>query len=400
MLSVALCFVVIPKVVSAQKAKTDQASTAIKWQDALKQQPEWYGSLEAVCIADNLLAYQRNTGGWPKNINMAAVLTEQQKADLIKQKQETDSTIDNRATYTQLAFLARVFTAKKLERHKEAFLRGVDYLLKAQYDNGGWPQYYPRLTGYYKHITFNDDAMIGVMKLLRDIAQKKSAYTFVDEDRRAKAEKAVQKGIECILKTQIIVDGQRTAWCAQYDEVTLAPAGARKYELVSLVSAESADIVRFLMGIKNPSEQLIEVIESAIAWFEKSKITGIKWVEKPDASQPGGFDRVVVKDPNAGPIWARFYEVGTNRPIFVGRDGVIKYDVAEIEEERRNGYQWYVNTPASLLKEDYPAWRQKVVESGCRVSPHRLLISASDEPDEVSVLLFSTGKHQPKLKLR
>ena len=400
MLSVALCFVVIPKVLSAQTAKTDQASTAIKWQDSLKQQPEWYGSLEAVRIADNLLAYQRNTGGWPKNINMAAVLTEQQKADLVKQKQETDSTIDNRATYTQLAFLARVFTAKKLERHKEAFLRGVDYLLKAQYDNGGWPQYYPRLTGYYKHITFNDDAMIGVMKLLRDIAQRKSAYTFVDEDRRAKAEKAVQKGIECILKTQIIVDGQRTAWCAQYDEVTLAPAGARKYELVSLVSAESADIVRFLMGIKNPGEQLIEVIESAIAWFEKSKITGIKWVEKPDASQPGGFDRVVVKDPNAGPIWARFYEVGTNRPIFVGRDGVIKYDVAEIEEERRNGYQWYVNTPASLLKEDYPAWRQKVVESGWRVSPHRLLISVSDEPDEVSVLLFSMGKHQPQLNLR
>ena len=30
-------------------------------------------------------------------------------------------------------------------------------LLEAQYDNGGWPQYHPRATGYHKHITFNDN---------------------------------------------------------------------------------------------------------------------------------------------------------------------------------------------------------------------------------------------------
>ena len=98
---------------------------------------------------------------------------------------ETDSTIDNGATYTQLAFLARVREAKRLPRHEKAFLAGLDYLLQAQYANGGWPQYYPRLTGYYKHITFNDDAMIGVMSLLREMARKQPAYVFVDEARIA-----------------------------------------------------------------------------------------------------------------------------------------------------------------------------------------------------------------------
>jgi PelA/Pel-15E family pectate lyase len=340
-------------------AQSEILKSAIEWSDALKQKPDWYGSDEAVRIADNVLVYQRDTDGWPKNIDMAAVLTEKRRAEVVNQKKKDDSTIDNGATHTQLAFLARVYAARHLERHKEAFLRGVDYLLKAQYDNGGWPQYYPRLTGYYKHITFNDGAMVGVMKLLRDIARKKAAYAFVDEDRRRKADNAVQKGIDCILKTQIVVQGQRTVWCAQYDEVTLVPAGARKYEQVSLVSAESADIVQFLMGIQSPSESLIEAVESAVAWLEKSKLTGIRWVEKVDASKPGNFDRVVVKDPHAGPLWARFYEVGTNRPIFVGRDGVIKYDVAEIDAERRNGYQWYVSTPAALLDKDVPAWRKK-----------------------------------------
>jgi len=312
-----------------------------------------------VRIADNLLLYQRDTGGWPKNIEMAHVLTEQEKAALVKEKQEVDSTIDNSATYTQLAYLARVLTAKKLERHKEAFLKGFDYLIRAQYANGGWPQYYPLREGYYTHITYNDDAMICVMRLLRDIAKGKPAYAFVDEARRLKAEKAVEKGIECILKTQVVVEGVRTVWCAQHDEVTLAPAPARKFEPVSLSCYESVGIVRFLMGIDHPNERVVNAIEAAIAWFEKTKLNGIRWVEKEDASKLHGFDRVVVKDTTASPLWARFYEIGTNRPIFSGRDSVIKYDVSQIEDERRNGYRWYVDDPAKLLSNDYPAWQQK-----------------------------------------
>lgn len=345
--------------IAAAQASKPASVTQIRWQDVLKQAPEWYGSHEAIRIADNVLAFQRDEGGWPKNIDMARALIEREIADIARQRQSDDSTIDNTATWTQLILLARVYTAKRLQSHKNAFLRGVDYLLNAQYNNGGWPQYYPKLTGYYRHITFNDGAMIGVMGVLQDIAARKPDYAFVDDQRRNRSEKAVLKGIECVLKTQIVVQGKRTAWCQQYDEVTLAPAAARTYELVSLASAESAGIVRFLIGIQEPTEQVIEAVESAVAWFEKSKISGIKWTERKDPALPGGFDRVVIKDPSAGPLWARFYEIGPNRPIFVGRDGIIKYNVVEIEAERRNGYQWYVSTPASLLEEDYPAWRRK-----------------------------------------
>ena len=219
---------------------------------------------------------------------------------VVRQRNRTDSTIDNGATYSQLMFLARV-CQRSVRKNIDILFWGLDFLLEAQYPNGGWPQFYPDLSGYFKHITFNDGAMIGVMRLLRDVAAAKSGYEFVDKDRRLKADDAVKRGIECILKTQVIVDGRRTVWCAQHDEVTLAPAPARKYELVSLSGGESVDIVRFLMTIKNPSPAVIESIETAVEWFEKTKLTGIKWIEKSDPAQPGGMDRVVIKDPNAGP---------------------------------------------------------------------------------------------------
>jgi PelA/Pel-15E family pectate lyase len=345
---------------SATTRKPVQEAQPINWRESLKQSPEWYASDEAVRVADNVLLYQHDEGGWSKNIDMARVLTERERAELIKLKSETGSNIDNGATHTQLIYLARVYTARKQERHREAFFRGLDYLLKAQYDNGGWPQYYPLRKGYYSHITFNDGAMVNVLRLLRDVARTRSAYRFVDEDRRLLAEKAVAKGAELILKTQVIVGGKRTIWGAQHDEVTLAPAPARKFEPASLSAGESVGVVRFLMSIENPDARIIEAIESAVAWFRNSEVCGLRWVERRDPSKPGGYTREAVADPKAPPIWARFYEIGTNRPVFAGRDGVVRYSVLEIDEERRNGYSWYVEEPTELLDKDYPAWRKKV----------------------------------------
>jgi PelA/Pel-15E family pectate lyase len=334
-------------------------AAGLTWKECLRQKPEFYTTAEAVRIADNVLLYQRDTGGWPKNIEMAESLDEQGKAELAAQKSKTDSTIDNSSTYTQMKYLARMFQAEKQERFKTAFLKGMDYLLAAQYENGGWPQYYPLRKDYSTHITFNDDAMIGAMSLLRDIAQKEPVYVFVDEERRAKAEKAVQKGVACILKCQVRVQGKRTVWCAQHDEKTLEPASARAYEKISLSGGESVNIVRFLMEIKAPSPDIVAAIEGAVGWFEKVQLKGIKVVEKPAPGTPKGKDKEVVADPQATPLWARFYEIGSDRPFFCGRDGIIKYSLTEIEYERRNGYAWYTDRPAGLLKKDYPAWKKR-----------------------------------------
>ncbi len=331
------------------------------WRNLLSHELTWYKSREALQIAENILIYQRTSGGWPKNIEFGRPLSEATKKRLNQFPDKPFATIDNGATYTQLYFLSKMFNITRDEKFRTAFMTGFDYLLAAQYPNGGWPQYYPLRKGYYTHITFNDDAMISVMRLLRDVSQNKSDFPFVDEDRRAKAQNAIEKGIDCILKTQIKVNDRLTAWCAQHDEMTLKPAKARAYELPSLSGKESVGIVQFLLEIEHPSSEIIQAVQSAIAWLEQVKMTGIRVFEQPDTRSAAGFDRIVISDPAARPIWARFYLIDSNKPFFSDRDGKIYYHLSEISSERRNEYGWLGYWPEKLLGRSYPIWQQKWV---------------------------------------
>jgi PelA/Pel-15E family pectate lyase len=327
---------------------------AISWERAQRADGEWFRSAEGKRVVDNVLLYQFPSGGWPKNIDMAAPLSAAAKRRLAQRREE--ATIDNGGTYTQLRFLGQAFEATHDERVRTAFLKGLDYLFAAQYDNGGWPIYYPLRGGYDNHIHFNDNSVSGVLMLMDDVARGKSPFGFVDRARRQRARAAFDKGIDCILKCQVVVDGKRTAWCAQHDEQTLAPAPARAFEPVSLSGHESAGLVRCLMRVENPSPEIIEAVQSAVAWFRKVQIKGIRLAR---VNTPAGWDLVVKEDPNAPPMWARFYEIGTNRPIFTGRSAVVHYRYDQIERERRTNYGYYGTWPAKLLSMDYPAWMAK-----------------------------------------
>jgi PelA/Pel-15E family pectate lyase len=333
-------------------------ANAIRWERAQREGPEWFRSAEGKQVVDNVLAMQYPCGGWDKNLersmDMAEPLSDSFKRRLARRADQ--ATIDNGATYTQLRFLAGAYSATHDERVRDAINRGIDYLLAAQYENGGWPMFYPLRKGYYTHIHFNDNSVSGVMELMEDIARGEATFEFVDSDRRQKAAAAVAKGIDCILKCQVVVDGKRTVWCAQHDEETFAPAAARAFEPVSLSGHESVDLVRCLMRVENPSPEIIEAVESAVAWFDAAKIDGIRVMR---VRTPDGWDRAVEKDPEASPIWARFYEIGTNRPIFTGRNRIVRYNYSEIEPERRRGYAYYGDWPNKLLRREYPAWRQK-----------------------------------------
>jgi PelA/Pel-15E family pectate lyase len=268
------------------------------------------------------------------------------------------NTIDNDGTTLPMEFLARLVVATGDARYRTAFERGADYLLAAQYPNGGWPQFFPLREGYYSRITYNDNAMIRVLTLLRDVAAGTPPYAFVDAGRRTTADAAVARGLDVILRTQLKQGGALTAWCAQYDERTLEPAWARNYEPPTLSGSESVGIVRFLMAIDQPTPEIAAAVEGAVAWLKSVAIAGLRYEEVTLAD--GTRDRRVVADPSAPRLWARFYELGTNRPIFTGRDKVIRYALDEIEQERRSGYAYYGTWPASLVATDYPRWRAKV----------------------------------------
>jgi PelA/Pel-15E family pectate lyase len=77
-----------------------------------------------------------------------------------------------------------------------------------------------------------------------------------------------------------------------------------------------------------------------------------------DAAQPTGHDRVLVASPGST-LWARFYDLDTNKPIYVGRDGVKHARLADIENERRVGYVYAATWPEKLLTREYPKWQQK-----------------------------------------
>ena len=320
-----------------------------------EENPEFFKTEEARKVGDQVLLYQRVTGGWPKNIDMAKPLSDEERAQVESEKsREDDSTTDNNATTMQMTYLARLWQQTHDNRYRDAFRHAVDYLLSGQYENGGWPQFWPEMHGYQIHITYNDDAMVNTMELLRAVAEEKEPYAGItDKALKTRLMTAFNKGIECILATQIVADGELTVWCQQHDRETLVPAPARAYELPSYCSMESATIVRLLMSLPNPDERVKRSIHAAMRWFDKHKLTGYR-LER--TGRPGSGDRNVrlVEDPNAAPMWARFYDLERAEPYVCDRDGVPRRRLEQIGIERRTGYSWYNSRPADL----YPLYNE------------------------------------------
>ena len=318
---------------------------------------EWYGSDDSKIVAENILLYQRPEGGWPKNMELHRPLSEEQKDSLQKNSSSYMQTFDNNATTTEMKFMARMYNNTKDVRYRNSFLRGFECLLKAQYPNGGWPQYYPLRNGYYLRITYNDNCMINIMEIIRDVMNREPLYSQITTtDDAEKAKIAYDNGLDCILKSQIKVNEQPTVWCAQHDENNLLPAGARSYELPSFSGGESVGVLLFLMTIPNPSKEVVASVNGAVEWFEKHKIEGIRVEQFINAD--GQRDRRVVTAADEAAWWARFYDLETEKPFFCGRDGVKREKLSEIELERRRGYSWYTREPQKAL-DKYQLWSEK-----------------------------------------
>lgn len=311
-------------------------------------------------VAEQILLYQRDTGGWPKNIDMTRPLSQDERTQILHDKQRRDdSTIDNGATTGEMRLLARVYQQTHDPRYREAFLRGMAYLLDGQYANGGWPQFWPEKKGYHGQITFNDDAMVNTLRLLRDVRSQQPPFQgeLTDRKLRRRIGKAFDKGIECLLNTQIVCDGQLTVWCQQHDSITLQPVGARTFELPAYCSQESAAIVQLLMELPRPDRRVKRAVAGAMRWLDAHKLTGFR-VEHAPLRGSDQRDTRLVKDPTAPPLWARYYDLEHAEPFVCDRDGVPRRRLEEIDYERRNGYAWYGTRPARLYPL-YQRWSEK-----------------------------------------
>lgn len=342
---------------------------------------QWLATDEARQAADSAMRYQYPVGGWAKNHDWHVTENDgkmKERSTILRQIAQGESlgaTIDNGATTHEMMLLAKVYAAacqdkrvkkKVLKAWRDAFCKGLGYLLEAQYDNGGWPQFYPLKPldneghpFYSNHITFNDDAMHNVLVMLREIYEEREPYNalHLDANLLASTRQAFDKGIDCILDCQIKKNGKLTVWCQQHDEVTLAPAPARAYELASFTgSHETASLLSLLMSLPSPSDRVVEAVTAAVEWLKAHALQDV--IVQNYTNADGLPDRRLVHR-FGQQIWARYYDLQTEEPYVCDRDGIPQPSLEYIGYERRNGYGWYGDMPAHIIRQ-FPNWLKKV----------------------------------------
>ena len=334
-LALSLSQTVLPAVNSTVPVSITASAAAddYPWSDYLKKSDDWFGSSEAIGVANDCIRYQiQNEGGWRKG------MATEQTGDW------AHSTVDNDATTSQIRILMRVYKKTGQQQYFDCAMRGVECLFKLQYDNGGYMQVLNTPGTYHAHITLNDGAYVHVMEIMKEMSAKSGDFTAVSDSYAQRAKQSLEKAVDCLLKMQITVNGVKTAWCQQHDEYTLAPAPARAYELPSVCTSESAGVITFLYKYAQETGRgdVAAAVNAAIEWFKKVALYNIEWVSQ-------GDDKVVVQKQGAGPIWARFYDLDRQIPLFSDRDSSVHYNVAEISQERRTGYAWYGNWGKNVI---------------------------------------------------
>jgi PelA/Pel-15E family pectate lyase len=321
---------------------------------------DWFARPGNLRLATAIISYQTPTGGWSKAVDY-------EKGPRVPGTHWTSQkgggwhycgTIDNRTTTEQVRFLAGVHAATGDAAAKDAALKGIDYLLEAQYPNGGWPQNYPVESGYHEAVTLNDNAMLHVMELLLDLAGGGERHAFVDETRRNAARAAVDRGIAWLLDAQVKIGGHPTVWCAQHDPLDSAPVKARAKEPPSLSGGESAEMVKFLTRRGPVTPEVVAAIESAVKWFEGNRLTGLRKT-KNDAGKTD-----YVPDPDSEEVyWARFYDLETGKPIFPGADDGISYPThTEMAAKNKVAYDFMSTRPRDLLDKEVARWKKRLAK--------------------------------------
>ncbi|MCY0977838.1 pectate lyase [Chryseobacterium wangxinyae] len=310
-------------------------------------------------LAEKMMIYQLPNGGWGKHMSDKKDVDYRKKIDpkllkIIKANDNNLATIDNNATSREINGLIKAYGTTKNPAYLKSAEKGIEYLLSMQYDNGGFPQYFPNTSVYRKQVTYNDNAMINVLMILYNISEGKEGFDVVSSQLKDKSKVALQKGIACVLKTQVLQNGKLSIWADQYNEVTLVPEKARAFEPMSLATGESVNIVKFLM-MQPLTPEIEKSIRLAIQWFKESKIDGYTY----NVSKESDKAVRMLSKKEGSAVWARFYDIPTNKPVFGDRDGSVKFNYEDVSEERRMGYSWYNESGTKLIENEFPKWLKR-----------------------------------------
>lgn len=258
---------------------------------------------------------QRQEGGWDHLVNVASLTPEAVEPRRVSGR----CTLDDDITQGALRFLMAL-----AEEVDEAWLRdsiqlGLRFMLDAQYESGGWPQWYPLRGGYHDHVTFNDGTMNDCISVMLE------AYRRYEDPRYLQS---ARKAGDFLLKSQRAEP--QAGWAQQIDAETLEPKWARRFEPPGICSAVTARNIHTLLHLSQVLEddRYLGAIPKAISWLEASALAGsdIHSSKKQDEER----------------IWARLYEMGTNKPIYGDREdgNRIFYHINNISQRERTSYGW------------------------------------------------------------
>jgi PelA/Pel-15E family pectate lyase len=304
-------------------------------------------------LADNIITWQMPHGGFFKRDKAFYAVPwngTAARSDWYGANNVEIGTIDNNGTVTEAMFLADVYRRSSEAKYRDAARKAMDFLLTMQSSTGGFPQVYPARAGssYSNYITFNDNAMVRVLAML-DLARAQKAPLAGDiftADQLTRISTAITKGIDFILRSQIVQAGVKTVWCAQHDPTSYVPRGARSYELASKSGQESVGVIGFLMS-QPQTPEVKAAAQAGIAWFKSSnvRVANTAYVSRPSSSTDDNYNPIQAR--SGSTMWYRFYDLDQDVGFFSGRlptdnpPGTGKqYDIMDIEPERRYGYQW------------------------------------------------------------
>ena len=236
--------------------------------------------------------------------------------------QQRPTTLDDNVTQSAVRVLMRVdreLGFKDASIHDAARF-ALDSLVKAQYPNGAWPQRYSQFptpsefpvrrasypaswertwpgASYYTHYTFNDNSIVDAMDAMLEAARIYNEPRYLA---------SAEKGGEFILLAQM--PEPQPGWAQQYDR-DMHPAWARQFEPPSITGGESQSALRALLLLyrETGNRKYLEPIPRALAYYSRSML--------PDVANPSEIRRRTC--PAGTPCVARFYELQTNRPLYI-----------------------------------------------------------------------------------
>lgn len=235
------------------------------------------------------------------------------------------TSLDDNITQGALRLLMRVDRELDFEDAKihGAVRYALDQLLKAQYPNGAWPQRYDHAPDpgefpvrkasypdnwprkwpgpgydYRSHYTFNDNSIADMIDTFLEAAR-----IYGDDRYRAAAE----KGGDFILLAQM--PDPQPGWAQQYDR-NMHPAWARRFEPPSITGGEAQGVMKILLVLyrETANRKYLEPLSRALPYYRRSAL--------PEVQTPSEI-RSRACPPGTIRCMARFYELKTNRPLYI-----------------------------------------------------------------------------------